>query len=301
MSTDPDNSYLAFTRFGLGPRPGDLRSAGADPKTALLAEISDPTALFLADSSLPSTVDAYTQLRQFQRARQKAKEAGTAAPATDTMGAMGGDMTGASESMLPTAQIDKKSGRVTVPGVPSPGDVMNAEIAARLTRVLAAPIGFGERLVAFWTNHFAVQAAADEGVRGMAGAFEREAIRPNVLGKFGDLVLAATQHPAMLLSLNNATSIGPDSPEGKKSGKGLNENHARELMELHTVGVTAGYTQADVTSFAKVLTGWTFGRGENEPENYGKFVFHKQAHEPGPQTVMGKVYAPALASTRASP
>jgi uncharacterized protein (DUF1800 family) len=290
MSTDPDNSYLAFTRFGLGPRPGDLRSAGADPKTALLAEISDPTAMFLADSSLPSTVDAYTQLRQFQRARQKAKEAGTAAPATDTMGAMGGDMTGASESMLPTAQIDKKSGRVTVPGVPSPGDVMNAEIAARLTRVLAAPIGFGERLVAFWTNHFAVQAAADEGVRGMAGAFEREAIRPNVLGKFGDLLLAATQHPAMLLSLNNATSIGPDSPEGKKSGKGLNENHARELMELHTVGVTAGYTQADVTSFAKVLTGWTFGRGENDPENYGKFVFHKQAHEPGSQTVMGKVY-----------
>ena len=291
MSTDPDTSYLAFTRFGLGSRPGDLKSMGAgDAKAALLAEIADPTQLFLADSSLPSTPDAYTQLRQFQRARQKAKANPTAAPAADSMmGDMSSGPAAPDESMLPAAQIDK-NGRITVPGVPSPGDMMNMEIAARLARVLAAPIGFGERLVAFWTNHFAVQAAADEGVRSMAGAFEREAIRPNVLGKFGDLLLAATQHPAMLLSLNNATSIGPDSPEGKRSGKGLNENHARELMELHTVGVTAGYTQADVTSFAKVLTGWTFGRGENDPENYGRFVFHKPAHEPGPQTVMGKVY-----------
>src|SRR6185437_6505352 len=104
------------------------------------------------------------------------------------------------------------------------------------------------------------------------------------------MALAATQHPAMLMSLNNATSIGPNSPQGLKTGKGLNENHARELMELHTVGVDAGYTQADVTSFSKVLTGWTFGRGDNDPEVYGRFVFRKYAHEPGPQTVMGKVY-----------
>lgn len=296
MSTNPDDRYLAFTRFGLGPRPGDLKSMTGDPKAALLAEIGGPAALALADSSLLTTSDAYTQLRLFQRARQMAKQAPAAASTPASMsdamsaGAMDGAMASGAEAMLPAAQIDK-NGKVTVPGIPSPAQMMNAEIAARLAQVLAAPIGFGERLVAFWTNHFAVQAAADEGVRGMAGAFEREAIRPNVLGTFGDLLLAATQHPAMLLSLNNATSIGPDSPEGKKSGKGLNENHARELMELHTVGVTAGYTQADVTSFAKVLTGWTFGRGENDLETYGKFVFRKQAHEPGPQTVMGKVYA----------
>src|SRR6185312_11487175 len=116
------------------------------------------------------------------------------------------------------------------------------------------------------------------------------AIRPYVLGNFTDMTLAVTQHPAMLLSLNNVTSIGPDSPQGKRSSKGLNENHARELMELHTVGVDAGYTQADVTNFAKVLTGWTFGQGENDPEHYGRFIFRRQAHEPGPQTVMGKVY-----------
>jgi uncharacterized protein (DUF1800 family) len=94
-----------------------------------------------------------------------------------------------------------------------------------------------------------------------------------------------------LTSLNNDTSIGPNSPAGRKSGKGLNENLGREFMELHTVGVDAGYTQADVTSFSKVLTGWTYGRSENEPEYFGRFVFHRYAHEPGPQTVMGKAYS----------
>src|SRR6185437_11614787 len=136
----------------------------------------------------------------------------------------------------------------------------------------------------------AVQAAANEIVRGLAGAFEREAIRPFVLGKFGDMALAVIQHPAMLTSLNNDVSIGPNSPQGRKSGKGLNENLGREFMELHTVGVDAGYTQADVTSVAKVLTGWTYGKGESDPEHFGRFVFRKFAHEPGSQTIMGKLY-----------
>ncbi|MDR3474535.1 MAG: DUF1800 domain-containing protein [Devosia sp.] len=280
-----DDPYLAFSRFGLGPRPGDLSAIGPDAKAALIAELADPTALFIADADLPGTVDAYTQVRQFQQARKMAKQA-SAAPSAMAAGA--GSMSAMSNG-LPAATIDKH-GKLTVPGVMSPQDLMNAEIAARLDRVRATAIGFGERLVGFWANHFAVQAAADEVVRGLAGAFEREAIRPYVLGKFGDMALAATQHPAMLMSLNNATSIGPNSPQGKRSGKGLNENHARELMELHTVGVDAGYAQADVTSFAKVLTGWTFGRAENAPEIYGRFVFRPQAHEPGPQTVMGKTY-----------
>jgi uncharacterized protein (DUF1800 family) len=273
-----DDPYLALSRFGLGPRPGDLAARGAAPREALLAELDDPTDLFLTDAGLPDAVDAYTEVRRFQKARKMAKQA--AAPMS-----MDGK-----DGAMPAAGA-AKPGKVAVPGLPSPGDLLNAEIAARLVRVRQATIGFGERLVAFWANHFAVQAAADEVVRGLAGAFEREAIRPYVLGRFGDMALAATQHPAMLMSLNNATSIGPNSPQGKRSGKGLNENHARELMELHTVGVDAGYTQADVTSFAKVLTGWTFGRGENQPGIYGRFVFRPQAHEPGPQKVMGRVYA----------
>ena len=323
-----DDSLLVFSRFGLGARPGDFAGLGSDPKAALVAELSDPTNLFMADSGLPSTVDAFTQVREFQKARQRQKQAAALAagskapvdgvmataanpPATvatapavaaaptamasaGAMDAMGGMMAGgmAAGMSSPGAKPDKAVPQPDAdkPIVPNPGSMMDDEITARLNRVLGVRIGFGERLVAFWANHFAVQSAADEIVRGLAGAFEREAIRPYVLGNFGDMVLAVTQHPAMLMSLNNATSIGPDSPEGKKNHKGLNENHARELMELHTVGVDAGYTQADVTSFAKVLTGWSFGRGENQPEIYGRFNFRKNAHEPGPQTVMNKVY-----------
>jgi uncharacterized protein (DUF1800 family) len=272
-----DDAYLAFSRFGLGPRPGDLARIGSDPAAALLDEIADPTSFFISGPDLPDSVQAFTDLRHFQRARQLAKDvSGTPEKPMD--------------ALLPKAVI-AANGRVTVPGVPSPEDLMNAEIEARLSRVRDVPIGFGERLVAFWANHFAVQAATNEVVRGLAGPFEREAIRPYVLGKFGDMALASTQHPAMLTSLNNDVSIGPNSPQGRKSGKGLNENLGRELMELHTVGVDGGYTQADVTSFAKVLTGWTYGHNESDPEHYGSFVFHNYAHEPGPQTVMGKVYA----------
>src|SRR5665213_1524971 len=95
----------------------------------------------------------------------------------------------------------------------------------------------------------------------------------------------------MLTYLNNAQSIGPDSPLGKKSGKGLNENHARELMELHTVGVDGGYTQADVTSFANILTGWSISRGPADNSAIGSYMFRASAHEPGAHTVMGKVYS----------
>lgn len=278
--TSPD-VITAFNRFGLGARPGDLDKLTGDPKQALLAEIADPTTLFLADSGLPDTIDAYAQVRQYQRARQTQRQMADAAVAsTPDEPAMAGDA-------KPDAT---KSVAAALAGLPSPQSLFAAEVAGRVDAALAAPIGFGERLVAFWANHFAVQATSSEVVRGLAGAFEREAIRPYVLGSFGDMALAATQHPAMLVSLNNVTSVGPDSPLGKKRGLGLNENHARELMELHTVGVGAGYTQADVTSFARVLTGWTFGQGEKQPAVYGRFLFRKQAHEPGPQTVMGRVY-----------
>ncbi|MGO4830741.1 DUF1800 family protein [Rhizobiaceae sp. 2RAB30] len=167
---------------------------------------------------------------------------------------------------------------------------MFAEIAARLERFRNVDIGFGERLVAFWTNHFAVQRATNDLVAGLAGTFEREAIRPHVTGRFADMLLAATQHPAMLISLDNYASIGPDSLLGRTGPRGLNENHARELMELHSVGVRAGYSQADVTELAKVLTGWTVDQNTTRPAAYGRFYFNGPAHEPGARTVMGRVY-----------
>jgi uncharacterized protein (DUF1800 family) len=141
----------------------------------------------------------------------------------------------------------------------------------------------------FWSNHFCV--SADKGpTRPICGAFEREAIRPHVLGKFADMLLAVETHPAMLLYLDNARSIGPNSFAGLRRGKGLNENLARETLELHTLGVRAGYTQADVTNFAKVITGWTVRPPRLDPEHGGEFWFNERMHEPGPQTVIGTTY-----------
>ena len=154
-----------------------------------------------------------------------------------------------------------------------------------------------ERLVHFWSNHFAV--SVDKlAVLGIAGSFEREAIRPHVMGRFHELLLAVETHPAMLLYLDNQQSVGPNSQlarraAGRGRAIGLNENLAREILELHTLGVDGGYTQADVTSFAKVLTGWSLGGGQGRLARgaTGTFVFRPNVHEPGAQTVLRKRYA----------
>jgi uncharacterized protein (DUF1800 family) len=125
----------------------------------------------------------------------------------------------------------------------------------------------------------------------MCGAFEREAIRPHVLGKFSDMLLAVETHPAMLFYLDNVRSIGPQSIAGMRRGKGLNENLAREILELHTLGVRTVYTQADVTNFANVITGWTIRPFRQDPERGGEFVFNPRMHEPGPQRVAGTTYS----------
>ena len=170
---------------------------------------------------------------------------------------------------------------------------------------------FVERLVHFWANHFAV--SVDKlPVIGLAGLLEFEAIRPHVLGRFSDMLLAVEQHPAMLVYLDQAQSIGPNSRAGElaamRGGKqrGLNENLAREIMELHTLGVRTGYSQADVTEFARALTGWTvsgLGRGPAARPIGGvpgQFVFADILHEPGARTIVGKSYdQPGEAQARA--
>jgi uncharacterized protein (DUF1800 family) len=153
---------------------------------------------------------------------------------------------------------------------------------AAMARAVATRTPFRERLVWFWTNHFTVSLRRGQ-CAALAGAFVQEAIRPHVTGKFQDMVLAVARHPAMLLYLDNAGSVGPDSMQGQKSHRGLNENLARECMELHTVSPASGYTQEDVTAFARILTGWSV-EVKNDPQG---FVFRPKVHEPGEQTLMG--------------
>ena len=182
-----------------------------------------------------------------------------------------------------------------------------AAVGARITAALISPTPFAERLTHFWANHFAVSADKLQ-VIGLSGLLEFEAIRPNLMGKFGDMLDAVERHPAMLLYLDQAQSVGPNSmagrfaasrprPNGQKLG--LNENLAREIMELHTLGVRTGYTQADVTEFARALTGWTvrgIGRGPGArltgtDGTPGEFVFAERIHEPGERTIVGRKYA----------
>jgi len=162
---------------------------------------------------------------------------------------------------------------------------------ADLTRAtINSPAPFLERLVQFWRNHFTVSVRKEQ-VKELVGPFEREVIRPNVLGNFHDMLRASSRHPAMQIYLDNFQSIGPNSPAGQRQHKGLNENLAREIMELHTLSVDGGYTQRDVTEFAKILTGWTIdrdGRGDGSG-----FFFAPRLHEPGPKTLLGVTYPEA--------
>eukprot|EP01035_Chromulina_nebulosa_P006986 gene6986-9414_t len=145
------------------------------------------------------------------------------------------------------------------PAPPQPPNVVQTtfrnEALARIQRASIAECGFTERLVMFWSNHFCISATKGEPARIWAGSFEREAIRPHVLGRFGDMLKAVEQHPAMLFFLDNQQSIGPDSRAGQNRKRGLNENLAREIMELHTLGVGSGYSQTDVTTLAAIITG----------------------------------------------
>lgn len=148
-----------------------------------------------------------------------------------------------------------------------------------------SPNGFYERLVAFWCDHFTVDVRKGGIMRLLAPMHEAEAIRPHLAGSFSDLLKAAVLHPAMLDYLDQTASIGPNSPKGLESGRGLNENLARELIELHTMGAGSGYSQEDVRSAAYVLTGlWWYRAPVYET------VFRRRSAEPGVYRVLGKDY-----------
>jgi uncharacterized protein (DUF1800 family) len=168
------------------------------------------------------------------------------------------------------------------------------DVAARLSAQVNADAPFHERLVAFWSNHFTVSGTRLQAL-GFIGAFESEAVRPHVLGRFADLLAATALHPAMLIYLDNARSIGPNSKAGQRRAKGLNENLARELMELHSLGVNGGYTQDDVRALANILTGWTVARpglaGRLANARDGSAVFVPALHEPGAKMLLGRRYA----------
>src|SRR5262245_985060 len=248
MALDPRaQAALALHRFGVGPRAGPIAAMPSDPRGALLAELDRHAAGRISDADLLTSGVAARAAFAFQEARRAARQAERAAQPATAPGSGAPEM----KDQTPPASAPRPN-----PGPGLPQQIYLAEAKARIHAALAAEIGFVERLVWFWSNHFCV--SADKGnVRQICGAYEREAIRAHVLGRFGDMLLAAESHPAMLVYLDNARSIGPDSMAGLRQKRGLNENRAREILELHTLGVRSVYTQEDVTRFANVITGWT--------------------------------------------
>ncbi|NKC34295.1 DUF1800 domain-containing protein [Falsiroseomonas selenitidurans] len=171
------------------------------------------------------------------------------------------------------------------PGQQSPvTQILRAEQAAWLRHLLASATPFHDRLTQFWLNHFTVAERGGFGVSTGLGPLLRDAIRPHVTGRFVDMLLAVSLHPAMLYYLDQTASVGPQSPFGRRSGRGLNENLAREILELHTLSPAGGYGQADVTEFARIMTGWGV---ERLRPPFGT-LFRPGSHEPGEKTLLGR-------------
>lgn len=291
MTTNPRlEAALALHRFGFGPVAGSIAAIADDPRGALLADLERPAAGRVAAANLPNSGQAARAFFEFraerqakeklaQRAKKEAQAKGiVVGAADDTTMKPNGDAQAAKPEPAPIQQGQQPP--------PLPVQLVQNEAKVRIEAAVAAEIGFVERLVWFWSNHFCVSA---DKIVSMAGAYEREAIRPHVLGRFVDMLTAVESHPAMLFYLDNAESMGANSIAGINRDKSLNENLAREILELHTLGVRSGYSQADVTSLANVLTGWTF-LNTGVPGHGGEFVFFKRFHEPGEQVVLGKRY-----------
>ncbi len=271
----PTDAAVAANRFGYGARPGDLTRLGSHARDSLLAQTSGAAPL-LTDAALPASRQL---LVQADALRDQPRDDQTAAPP---------------DPEKPQASQARKIGKL-VREIFAPAYA--ADVVARAHAVVATERDFLERLVQFWSNHFAVS-VDKAAVLGLAGTLEREAIRPHVLGSFTDMLLAVEQHPAMLLYLDNQQSIGPNSQGARQANRrgrdpGLNENLGREILELHTLGVDAGYTQQDVRALATMITGWSIGGGNGrlrggEP---GRFFFRELLHEPGSQQLFGRRYA----------
>ena len=270
-----DTTLRALNGFGLGARPGERRRV-TDPRSWLRAQLTGAPPLLSAPPGA-SADEITAALAAFRSAAQ------------------------GPDAQRREARQQARRALVTIAA---------AESRAALTARINSDRPFVERLVAFWSNHLCVSTGAKILVAPLAGSYEREAIRPHVLGRFADMVLASARHPAMLVYLDNFQSIGPTSRgSGAARGaqrRGLNENYARELLELHTLGVDGGYTQQDVQELAKMLTGGTVSglgrpnlgapgrrRGATADDNRIGFAFHELLHEPGSKKLLGVTYADA--------
>ncbi len=291
------DAVIAARRFGLGARRDDLRKIAADPRGWLVAQLAQEQPLPAPLRALPGTAD--DQVAFFRWLRDYGAEARTASRGSDAPASM---MAGGTMASRAAVNVEQSYVKALLPRYA-------AAVEARFRTAAESDTPFRERLVRFWSNHFVVSPAKSAAIA-LPASYERDVARRFVTGRFADMLLAAEKHPAMLLFLDNAQSIGPNSRWGREPDRipanalgekpsGLNENLAREILELHTLGVDGGYGQADVGALARVITGWQIANPFRQiklkrfsnwtAEDF--FHFNVDAHEPGPQAVLGKRYA----------
>ena len=256
MSVD---AVIAVNRFGLGARLNEIKQAKSDPKAFLLKQLITPE----FNHNLPTSNELLLHMADFMQKRRFAK-------------------------LSPDCELPKKQQKPRRKLKPFFQQSYQQLCCDTLIRAIRSSDSLSWRLLDFFSNHFSVTAQGQKMVA-LAPTLEREAIAPNLLGNFENMLLAVMHHPCMLVYLNNDRSFGANSKIGKRSKKGLNENLAREMMELHTLGVNGGYTQVDVIELAKGITGWSVALPLKDYKV--GFYYRDNGHEPGERTLLGKTYA----------
>ncbi|MCA8886024.1 MAG: DUF1800 domain-containing protein [Hyphomonadaceae bacterium] len=286
---------IATHRFGLGPRPDELRIVAADPRGWVKAQLGPQHTLPAPIAALPPAED---DLLAFGRwlARRRLN------------GANGQRIEDRAERQGVT-QEDLQRLSIEEDFVQNFRERVVRAVGARVEAAMTTETPVHERLVHFWGNHFTVS-TAKPGAIALPPSFEKDAIRPNVGGRFANKLLASTKHPGMIVYLDNWLSVGPNSQAAQNPSRarrlpgggrptGINENLAREVLELHTLGVNGGYTQTDVQALAAIITGWTYERprlrdlvSDSVADRNGAqlFEFDENAHEPGPKTLLNRTY-----------
>lgn len=275
----PLHAIVAANRFGLGAKPGELAQAKSDPRDWLVAQVNGVRSAPDPIASLPSSATVFKSYSEAQDTKRESRM----------------EMEVDSTPPSPAQAIVQGVRKVLAP-------IYMQQVVARYQVASNTNESLRERLVHFWANHFAV--SADKViVLGLAASLENEAIRPQLANRFVEMLCAVESHPAMILYLDNQQSSGPNSQMAKRTSRrpnanrklGINENLAREILELHTLGVNGGYTQKDVTTFAEALTGWSVGggRGVLAQGSPGEFIFRDAVHEPGSRTILGRTYSDA--------
>ena len=265
MSNRQTTAYRAANHFGLGVSSEDLAAAQADPRGWLEAQLAPESSGPETESSQQLLAQSMATLAAARRAKQKVE----ADPAR-------------------IVELDEAQQRLRRQA----RSLISDQTIAQFEHAANADAPFRERLVRFWSNHFSVSVLGRPQLAGACLPFENEAIRTGVDGHFADLLVQVVSHPVMLMYLDNAQSMGPDSPAGRRLGRGLNENLAREILELHTLGVDGGYRQEDVKALAGMLTGWTVGNARFKRSGAvpGAFTFAALMHQGDAQRLLGKRY-----------